>query len=182
MDLTHNWQSVERRIQSACDRAQRNRADVSLVAVTKGHPPEMVRAAADLGHMLFGESKVQEAKAKIPLCPGHLRWHMIGHLQSNKCRDAVHFFEMIESVDSLGLAQEVDKWAEKLSKRIPVLLEVNLAGERSKFGFRPEQVLEELERINSLPRIEVHGLMTIAPWTPEVEKVRPIFAGLRELK
>src|SRR5712671_6094321 len=100
MDLAHNWELVEQRIQAACDRVQRDRAEVSLVAVTKGHPPEVVRAAADLGHMLFGESKVQEAKAKIPLCPGRLRWHMIGHSQSNKCRDAVQLFEMIESVDS----------------------------------------------------------------------------------
>src|SRR6266513_1463615 len=139
MDLAGNWQKVEERIQAACNRVHRNRSDVLLVAVSKGHPPATVRAAADLGHTLFGENKVQEAKAKIPLCPGRLHWHMIGHLQSNKCRDAVYFFEMIESVDSLALAQEVDKWAEKLSKRMSILLEVNLAGEASKFGFRPEQ-------------------------------------------
>ena len=182
MDLAENWQAVEGRIGRACDRAGRDRADVSLVAVSKGHPPETVRAAADLGQVLFGESKVQEARGKISLCPGHLRWHMIGHLQSNKCRDAVHLFEMIESVDSLSLATEIDKWAEKLGKRMPVLLEVNLAGESTKFGFKAEQLLDGLDGINSLSRLEVHGLMTIAPWTPEPEKVRPIFRGLRELK
>ena len=141
-----------------------------------------MRAAADLGHTLFGENKVQEAKAKISLCPGRLHWHMIGHLQSNKCRDAVYFFEMIESVDSLAIAREVSKAAEKWGKTMPILLEVNIAGEASKFGFKPEQVLAELEQINALARIEIHGLMTMAPWTPEPEKVRPIFQELRELK
>src|ERR1043166_983002 len=131
MDLAAHWQKVEQRIQSACIRAQRDRADVSLVAVTKGHPPDTVRAAADLGHTLFGENKVQEAKAKIPLCPGRLQWHMIGHLQSNKCRDAVYFFQMIESVDSLELALELNKAADKWSKTMPVLLEVTVVGEAS---------------------------------------------------
>src|SRR5436190_6754560 len=141
-DLAQNWQQIEDRIQRACDRAQRDRSDVVLVAVSKGHPPQTVRAAADLGHTLFGESKVQEAKAKISLCPGRLHWHMIGHLQSNKCRDAVYFFEMIESIHSLELAEELNKAADKWAKTMPVLLEVNVAGESSKFGFRPEQVLE----------------------------------------
>ena len=182
MDLAGNWQKVEERIQAACKRSNRNRSEVLLVAVSKGHSPDTVRAAADLGHTLFGENKVQEAKAKIPLCPGRLHWHMIGHLQSNKCRDAVYFFEMIESVDSLAIAQEVSKAAQKWGKTMPILLEVNIAGEASKFGFKPDQVLAELEQINALPRIEIHGLMTMAPWTPEPEKVRPVFQELRELK
>ncbi len=181
-DLAGNWQKVEQRIQAACDRAGRERSEILLVAVTKGHPPDTVRAAAELGHTLFAENKVQEARAKIPLCPGHLHWHMIGHLQSNKSRDAVYFFEMIESIDSLALAQEVNKAAAKWGKTMRILLEVNIAGESSKFGLRPEQLPEELEQINALPRLEIHGLMTIAPWTPEVEKVRPIFQELRELK
>jgi pyridoxal phosphate enzyme (YggS family) len=153
-----------------------------VVAVTKGQRPEVVRAAANLGHSLFGENKVQEGKAKIALCPGRLQWHMIGHLQSNKCRDAVHFFQMIESVDSLSLAAQINQAAEKLAKTVPVLLEVNIAGESSKFGFRPEQVLEQLMEINALSRIEIHGLMTIAPWSPEPEKARIVFRRLRELK
>ncbi len=107
---------------------------------------------------------------------------MIGHLQSNKARDGVHLFEMIQSVDSVGLAQEIDKWADKLAKTLPVLLEVNLAGEASKFGFKPDQLLSELQSINALRRVEIHGLMTMAPWSPESEKARPIFRRLRELK
>ena len=182
MDLAANLQSIQERIAAACARAGRDPSSVALVAVSKGHPPETVRAAFSQGQTLFGESKVQEAKAKISLSPGRLRWHMIGHLQSNKCRDAVHFFEMIESVDSLALACEIDKWADKAAKTMPVLLEVNIAGEASKFGYPPELLLAELEQVNALKKIEIHGLMTIAPWTLEPEKSRPIFRKLRELK
>lgn len=153
-----------------------------LLAVSKGMPPELIREAADCGLAVFGESKVQEAKLKISMCPGRLRWQMIGHLQSNKCRDAVHCFEMIQSVDSLALAQEINKQADKQAKTMPVLLEVNLAGESTKFGFKADQVLENLDAINALPKIEIHGLMMIAPWTPDAEKVRPLFRQLRELK
>src|SRR5262245_59617478 len=119
---------------AACSRAHRPTDSVTLLAVTKGQPPEVVKAGSDAGLVLFGENKVQEAKAKIPLCPGRLHWHMIGHLQSNKCRDAVALFEMIQSVDSVALATELNKWAEKAAKTMPVLLEVNIAGESSKFG------------------------------------------------
>lgn len=155
---------------------------MTLVAVSKGQPPEVVRAAADLGVTLFGENRVQEAKAKIPLCPGRLRWHLIGHLQTNKARDAVEWFDLIESVDSLRLGRELNQRAEQQAKRLPVLLEVNIAGEASKFGYPPAQLLAELKEINALPRLELHGLMTMAPWTPEPEKARPIFRQLRELK
>jgi hypothetical protein len=107
---------------------------------------------------------------------------MIGHLQTNKARDAVQLFEMIQSVDSLHVAAELNKCAERFAKTMPVLLEVNLAGEASKFGYRPEQLLGELPALNALRRLELHGLMTMAPWTPEPEKVRPVFRRLRELK
>lgn len=153
-----------------------------LLGVTKGHSPAQIEAAVELGLRLFGENRVQEAKSKIGRCSSTIRWHMIGHLQSNKCRDAVHLFEMIQSVDSLSLAEEINKWADRSAKTMPVLLEVNVVGESTKFGFTPAQVLEQLETINRLPRIEIHGLMTIAPWTPDPEKVRPIFRRLRELK
>ncbi len=182
MDLAANLESIQQRIRSACSRAGRDPASVTLLAVAKGQGPHQVRAAADQGLTLFGENKVQEAKIKIGQCPNRLHWHMIGHLQSNKCRDAVHFFEMIQSVDSFALAQEIDKWADKSAKTMPILLEVNLAGESSKFGFKPDQVTAELAEINKLGRIEIHGLMTIAPWTPEPEKVRPIFRQMRELR
>jgi pyridoxal phosphate enzyme (YggS family) len=182
MDLEANLQAVQQRIEAACARAGRQPASVTVVAVTKTHPPEVICAAAALGLTLFGENKVQEAKAKIPACPGRLHWHMLGHLQTNKCRDAVELFEMVQSVDSLHLAEELDKRAEQAGKRLPVLLEVNAVGEASKFGCRPGPLLADLARLNALPRLEIHGLMTIPPWAPDPEKVRPIFRQMRELK
>ena len=182
MDISANLTSVRQRVAAACARSGRDANSVTLVAVAKGHPAEVVCAAAQLGLNLFGESRVQEAKAKISLCPARLRWHLIGHLQSNKCRDAVHLFEMIQSVDSLSLAREINKWADKSAKTMPVLIEVNVAGESSKFGYAPEKVLAELKEINALPRIEVQGLMTVAPLAQEAEKVRPVFRRLRQLK
>jgi len=153
-----------------------------LLAVTKGQPPEVISEAARLGLAFFGENKIQEAKAKIPLCSGKLRWHFIGHLQTNKCRDAVELFAMIQSVDSLHVAQEISKRAEQAGKTMPILLEVNLAGEASKFGYRPEKLEAELTALNALPRLEIHGLMTVPPWTSNAENVRPVFRQLRELK
>ena len=181
MGLAENFVVIEKRIADACARANRSRDSVQLLAVSKGVPPELINEAVDLGQVFLGESKVQEAKAKIPHCPSRTRWQMIGHLQSNKCRDAVQLFEMIQSVDSLALAEELNKWADKIGKSMPVLLEVN-SGEATKFGFKPEALLENLEAINALPRLELHGLMTIAPWSPTPERARPSFQRLRELK
>src|SRR5689334_761836 len=182
MDLASNLAQIQQRIAAACARAGRDPESVALLAVTKTHPPETVNEAARLGLTLFGENKVQEAKAKIPLCSGRLRWQMIGHLQSNKSRDAVALFEMIQSVDSLRLAEEINTRAEQASKTVPILLEVNAGGEASKFGYRPEQLLQEMPQIFKLPRLEVQGLMTVPPWAPNPEKVRPVFRQLRELK
>lgn len=182
MDLAAQVQNVRDRMVAACIRAGRPPHSVAIMTVSKGHSAEEVRAAADFGLLLFGENRVQEAKSKIGLCPSRLHWHLIGHLQSNKCRDAVHFFEMIQSVDSLALAREINKWAEKSAKTMPILLEVNVAGESSKFGYSPAALLAELREINALPKIELHGLMTVAPWTQEPEKVRPVFRQLRELR
>ena len=182
MDLTANFNQLQERIGRACDRAGRAAGTVQLLAVTKGVPAELVGAAAELGQSLFGENRVQEAKAKIPACPGRLHWHMIGHLQSNKCRDTVALFEMVQSVDSLALARELDKWADKHARTLPILLEVNIAGEGTKFGFKPEEVLAQLPQLNALRRLEVHGLMAVPPWTTDPEKVRPLFRQVRELK
>ena len=182
MELETNLKLIQERIRAACARAKRDPGEVSLVAVTKTHPPETVAEAARLGLTLFGESKVQEAKAKIALCPGRIRWHMIGHLQTNKCRDAVELFEMIQSVDSLHLAEELNKRSEQASKTIAILLEVNAAGEASKFGYKPEQLVADLKRINEFPRLEIHGLMTIPPYSPVPERSRPMFRQVRELK
>jgi pyridoxal phosphate enzyme (YggS family) len=182
MSLVENYQQIQARIEAACQRVGRDPGSVLLLPVSKGQPARAVEEAARLGLRVFGENKVQEAKVKISQCPGRLQWHMIGHLQSNKARDAVQFFSMIESIDSLELAAEVNKWADKFGKRVPILLEVNCAGEATKYGFPSETVLGAVEQINNLSRLELHGLMTIAPYTPTPERVRPYFAKLRELK
>lgn len=182
MSLAENLDLIQQRIRAACERAGRDPDSVTLLAVSKTHPPETIREAADCGLLLFGENKVQEARAKIPLCPGKCRWHFIGHLQSNKVRDAVELFEMIQGVDSLNLAREINKRCEQASKRMPILLEVNVAGEASKFGYKPEQLLAELNELNTLPKIEIHGLMTIPPYTTDPEKARPYFRRVRELR
>jgi hypothetical protein len=182
MDLAAHLQSVRQRIAAACRRSGRDPAAVTLLAVSKSQPPDIIRAAAAAGLDLFGENRVQEAKAKISQCPGHLRWHMIGHLQSNKCRDAVSLFSMIQSVDSLPLAEEINKWAGHFAKTMPVLLEINVAGESSKFGCSPEKLPALLPLLNSLPKLEIHGLMTIAPFAADPEKARPVFRRLRQLQ
>ena len=173
MTFEENLNSIRQRIAAACARTGRDAATVTLLAVSKTHPPETIRAAVEAGQLLFGENKIQEAKAKIPLCPGRARWHFIGHLQSNKVRDAVELFEMIQGVDSLAIAREISKRAEQAAKTMPILLEVNVAGEGSKFGYKPEQLLTELTELNALPKIEIHGLMAIPPFTVVPENARP---------
>jgi pyridoxal phosphate enzyme (YggS family) len=182
VDFAENLNSIRQRMATACARAGRDETSVKLLAVSKSHPPETIQQAVDCGVLHFGENKIQEAKAKIPLCPGKARWQFIGHLQSNKVRDAVELFEMIQGVDSLALAKEISKRAEQAGKTMPILLEVNVAGEASKFGYKPEALLAELNELNALPRIEIHGLMAIPPFTPVPEKSRPYFQRLRELK
>jgi pyridoxal phosphate enzyme (YggS family) len=182
MSFADNMVSIQQRIAAACARAGRDVNSVTLLAVSKTHPPETIRAAVECGQLLFGENKIQEAKAKIPLCPGKARWQFIGHLQSNKVRDAVELFEMIQGVDSLAIAREISRRAEQAGRTMPVLLEVNVAGESSKFGYAPERLLEELNALNALPRVDIHGLMAIPPFSPVSEKARPYFQRLRGLK
>jgi pyridoxal phosphate enzyme (YggS family) len=180
--FVENLDSIRQRIRAACVRAGRAENSVMLLAVSKTHPPEMIETAVNCGLLHFGENKIQEAKAKIPLCPGKARWQFIGHLQSNKVRDAVELFEMIQGVDSLAIAKEISRRAEQAAKTLPILLEVNVAGEASKFGYAPEKMLAELTELNALPRLEIHGLMAIPPFNPVPEKSRPYFQRLRELK
>lgn len=174
--------ALEARIAAACARAGRPRDSVTLVAVSKTQPPEVVADAAAAGLRVFGENRVQEAAAKIPQCPGHLSWHLVGHLQSNKAYAACELFEVIHSVDSVRLLQLVDRACDELGKRMKILLEVNVSGEGSKFGLRPDDVPATLEAANGLPRVEVCGLMTMPPFAPEPEQARSHFRRLRELR
>ena len=181
-ELQENLTRIRSRIDQACERSGRQPDSVRLMAVSKNQPPERVAEAASAGLTLFGENRIQEAKVKIPLCPGQLEWHFIGHLQSNKSRDAVSLFHVVQGVDSLALAEELQKQAIKQARSLPILLEVNVAGESSKFGWNPDRLLAELLQLNALPRLVVQGLMTIAPYAVDPEQVRPIFRRLRELR
>ena len=182
MNYADNLLAIETRIAAACQRVGRSRKSVELLAVSKGQPPQAIRALSEEGLILFGENKVQEAKAKISSCPSHLKWHMIGHLQSNKCRDAVMLFDFIQGVDGFELAQELVKWAEKLGRTKKVLLEVNVGGEGSKYGLAPADVVPTLLQVNDLAHLEVHGLMTIAPYSPDPEQARKFFRKMHECK
>jgi pyridoxal phosphate enzyme (YggS family) len=182
MELADRLADIQQRMAAACTRAGRAVDAVQLLAVSKTHPPETVDKAIDLGLTLFGENRVQEAKAKIPRCSSRATWHMIGHLQSNKVRDAVELFSMIEGVDSLRIAQEISNRAGQADKTLPLLLEVNVGGEASKSGYAPEALLAEVKKLAALPNISVRGLMTVPPWKPMADQVRPFFAKARELK
>ena len=160
----------------------RNITDIELVAVTKTHSAEIVREAISAGQTLFGESKVQEACVKIPLLPSNLRWHFIGHLQKNKIRHALPLFEMIHSIDSLDLAQAIDRVAQEDGLHPRILLEVNVAGEGSKFGFKSATLRAQLESLLMLPRLSIEGLMCIPPLAEEAETSRMYFVELRELR
>ena len=171
---------VQERMAAACRRAGRVPESVRLIAVSKTHGPDAVAAVAACGQPVFGENKVQEARAKIPLAPSGLLWHLIGHLQSNKAAQAVELFDVIHSVDSLKLLNVLNRAGDEQGRTVRVLLEVNVSGESSKFGLKPEEVPAVLAAANALPRVEVQGLMTMAPLAPEAEKARPYFRRLRE--
>src|SRR6266403_1283457 len=146
------------------------------------HDAAKVGEAVEAGQTLFGESRVQEARVKIPELPSNSRWHFVGHLQKNKIRHALPLFELIHSVDSLALAQDINRIAEEDGLHPRVLLEVNVAGEGSKFGFTPKKLREDLENLLALPRLSILGLMTIPPIAEEAEASRKYFVQLRELR
>jgi pyridoxal phosphate enzyme (YggS family) len=180
--VAENLERVREQIARAAAKSGRTTDDVELVAITKTHPADKVREAIETGQTLFGESRVQEARAKIPELPSNLRWHFVGHLQKNKIRHALPLFEMIHSVDSLLLAQDINRIAEEEGMHPRVLLEVNVAGEGSKFGFKPETLRAEMESLLAMPRLSILGLMTIPPLAEEPEASRKHFVQLRKLR
>jgi pyridoxal phosphate enzyme (YggS family) len=180
--IAENLERVREQIAQAAARAGRVAEEIQLVAITKTHAVEKVREAIEAGQTLFGESRVQEARAKIPELPSNLRWHFVGHLQKNKIRHALPLFEMIHSVDSLGLAQDINRIAEEQGMHPRILLEVNAAGEGSKFGFSSDKLRAEMESLLALPRLSILGLMTIPPLAEKAEVSRKYFVQLRELR
>ncbi len=182
-NLPDRLAAVRATIAEAAVRARRAADEIELVAVSKTHPPEAVAEAIEAGQLLFGESRVQEARAKIPLLPGRARWHFIGHLQRNKIRHALGLgFELLHGIDSLDTARDLDRMASEAGAFPKVLLEVNVAGESSKFGFSPAKLREQMEELLALGRLQVEGLMTIAPLVPAAEDSRRHFASLREVR
>ncbi len=180
--ILDNLERVREQIAQAAAKAGRDVKDVELVAIAKTHPAEKVREAVEGGQTLFGESRVQEARAKITELPSNIRWHFVGHLQKNKVRQALPLFEMIHSVDSFALAQDISRIAEEEGLFPRVLLEVNVAGEGSKFGFAPDDLREQMEMLLALPRLSIEGLMCIPPLAVESEDSRKFFVQVRQLR
>ena len=179
--LKDQLQELEKRIQAACDRAGRKREEVTLIAVSKTKPVETLQEAYDLGVRIFGENKVQELTAKYEALPKDIHWHMIGHLQTNKVKYIIDKAELIHSVDSLKLAETIEKEAAKHDLIADILVEVNVAEEESKFRMKMEEVIPFVEKVSAFPHVRVRGLMTIAPFVEDPEENRSIFADLHKL-
>lgn len=156
--------------------------DVDLVAISKTHEAERVRQAIEAGQVLFGESKVQEARVKIPELPSNLRWHFVGHLQKNKIRHALPLFELFHGIDDVDLARQLNRIADEEGAHPRILLEVNVAGEGSKFGFSPDKLRESMEELLGLSRLTIEGLMCIPPIAEEAEHSRKYFVDLRRTR
>jgi pyridoxal phosphate enzyme (YggS family) len=181
-DIAANLRRIRERIAQAAARAGRDGAEISLVAVTKTWPAEVIREVVAQGPVILGENKLQEAERKIPQLPAGVCWHFIGHLQRNKARKALELFEAIHSVDSLSLAVRLDLLADELDRRPQIYLQVNGAGEASKSGFSETSVRAELDTLLALPHLKVMGLMSIPPVAESPEAARASFRALRELR
>ncbi|EGG81943.1 YggS family pyridoxal phosphate enzyme [Lachnospiraceae bacterium 6_1_63FAA] len=179
MSVCENYKEVEKRVEEACKRAGRKREEVTLIAVSKTKPVSMIEELLPLNVRDFGENKVQELTAKAEILPSALHWHMIGHLQRNKVKYIVDKACIIHSVDSLRLAEEISKAAQKKQVTAKILIEVNVAEEESKFGVRTSELLPLIEAISLLPNIAIKGLMTIAPYVENPEENRWIFQKLK---
>lgn len=182
LSIAERVERARERIAAACAKAGRSADEVEIIGVTKTHGPDVVREAWEADIRIMGENRVQEAGWKIPQSVGGPEWHMIGHLQRNKVRPALEFFSVIHSVDSLRLLDQIERVAEEAGKRPEILLEVNVAGESSKDGMSPEEAPVLVERALECRNVTLTGLMTMAPFFPEAEQARPVFARLRELR
>ena len=178
-EIAENLERVRSQIANAAKKSGRLLDDIELVAISKTHDAGKVRTAYEAGQTLFGESKVQEARAKIPELPSAIRWHFVGHLQKNKIRHALPLFELFHSIDDVDLAREMNRIAEEQGMHPRILLEVNVAGEGSKFGFKPHNLRAEMEALLSLTRLSILGLMCIPPLAEEAEASRRFFVDLR---
>lgn len=179
--VAENYREVEAKVSEACARSGRNRSEVTLIAVSKTKPVEMIREAMEAGADTFGENKVQELCEKYEVLPRDLHWHLIGHLQRNKVKYVVDKAELIHSVDSLRLAEEISREAVKKEVQVKILIEVNVAEEESKFGVKVDDTEELVREIAKLPNVHIEGLMTIAPYVEDSEENRMVFRTLKKL-
>lgn len=179
--ITENLKEVEEKIQKACLRSGRDPKEVTLIAVSKTKPISMIEEVYKEGIRDFGENKPQELREKYDSMSKDIKWHMIGHLQRNKIKYVIDKACMIHSVDSIRLAQAIEEEAAKKNRMIPILLEINIAREESKFGFMKEEIYDALEIISKLPHLKIEGLMTIAPFVENAEENRVHFKNLRKL-
>ena len=179
--VAENLIQVQKNIEEACKKVNRDPDEVTLIAVSKTKPMDMLKEAYEAGARVFGENKVQEIVDKYDQMPSDVKWHLIGHLQRNKVKYIVDKVAMIHSVDSLRLAETIEKEAEKKNVVVPILIEVNVAEEESKFGLKPEEVLPFIEQIADFSHIQIKGLMTIAPYVENAEENREIFRELKKL-
>lgn len=179
--IVDQLQIVKNEIAEACKRSGRDPKEVTLIAVSKTKPVSMIEEAIEAGQTVFGENKVQELCSKYEVLPKNLSWHLIGHLQRNKVKYIADKAALIHSVDSLRLAQTIDQEGKKHNRVIPILIEVNVAGEDTKFGVSVEEALPLIEKISVLPNIQVKGLMTIAPFVENPEENRSVFRRLKQL-
>jgi len=179
--IKNNLEIINEKIKKAALKVERNPEEIKLVAVTKTATIEQIEEAIKAGVKIIGENKVQEAKEKYQIITADIEWHLVGHLQTNKVKYAVEIFDCIHSVDSIKLAEEIDKRSLQFGKTTNVLVEVNVSGEETKCGIKPEEVVLFLKNISEFTGIRVRGLMTIAPIAEDKEEVRPYFRRLREL-
>uniref|UniRef100_A0A7C6EAK9 Pyridoxal phosphate homeostasis protein n=1 Tax=candidate division WOR-3 bacterium TaxID=2052148 RepID=A0A7C6EAK9_UNCW3 len=182
--ITENLKKIEERINSVCIRVNRKPEEIALVAVTKNVSAERIKEAIACGIKIIGENRVQEAKEKYPIIGKSVEWHMVGHLQTNKVKSALEIFSLIQSVDSIHLAEAIQKRAQMLKLKIPILLEVNTSGEPTKYGFDPSQVLKAIESMQTMENLSIEGLMTIGPGlaVENPEASRRSFQMLQQLK
>lgn len=181
-DIQTNLEAIRERIYVAASQSGRAASNVELLAVSKTKPVKVLQEAVEAGQLAFGENRVQEILAKHPQLPSKLRWHLIGPLQSNKVRKVLPLVEMIHAVDSLAIAKDINRIAGELGLHPKVLLEINVAAESSKHGFSPDQIREQLDALYQLDRLYIQGVMCIPPFDLAIEKVRPYFVSLRELR
>lgn len=179
--LTENYRDVNEKVKASCVRASRKPEDVTLIAVSKTKPAEDIATLYDYGVRDFGENKVQELTEKYELLPKDIRWHLIGHLQTNKVKYIVDKVYLIHSVDSVKLAEQIEKEAEKKGVTVNILIQVNVANEDTKFGLDTEETMKNIEAIAKLPHIRIKGLMTIAPFVENGEENRKYFNELKQL-